>query len=46
MTPIDLPIAEDTLNLPVAGRNLAPGPLRAQLVAEGPTLLVFLRHFG
>ena len=33
------------LDHPVAGLNLDPGPLRAQLGAE-PTLLVFLRHFG
>ena len=30
---------------PVAGRNLAPGPLEAQW-ATSPTLLLFLRHFG
>ena len=30
---------------PVVGVNLQPGALRDQLSA-GPTLLVFLRHFG
>jgi hypothetical protein len=38
-------IATATLNTPVAGLNLRPGNLRDQLGA-GPTLLVFLRHFG
>jgi len=33
------------LRAPVAGLNLRPGSLRDQLGA-GPTLLVFLRHFG
>jgi hypothetical protein len=46
MTPVDLPIADATLDLPVAGRNLRPGALRDQLAEGGPTLLVFLRHFG
>ncbi len=35
----------DTLDTPVAGPNIRPGTLRDQLGA-GPTLLVFLRHFG
>ena len=35
------------LDAPVRGVNLAPGTLRDQLEREeGPTLLVFLRHFG
>lgn len=33
------------LTLPVRGRNLRLGPLSRQ-VSPGPTLLVFLRHFG
>jgi hypothetical protein len=33
------------LDSPVRGRNLASGPFGAQL-GPGPTLLVFLRHFG
>ena len=33
------------LDAPVVGYQLAPGRLRHQL-GEGPTLLVFLRHFG
>ena len=32
------------LDRPVEGMNLVAGPLRDQL--DGPTLLVFLRHFG
>ena len=39
------PPNDAVLDLPVAGRNLRPGPLRAQL-GPVPTLLVFLRHFG
>lgn len=38
-------ISETILNRPVQGVNLTPGTLRDQLGA-GPTLLVFLRHFG
>jgi hypothetical protein len=38
-------IPDEVLDRPVNGINLIPGPLRDQLV-EGPTLLVFLRHFG
>jgi len=38
-------ISEDILNTPVTGLNLRTGALRDQLGA-GPTLLVFLRHFG
>jgi hypothetical protein len=30
----------------VAGYNVAPGAMVADLVAAGPTLLVFLRHHG
>ena len=39
------PLTAEVLDIPVAGRNLRPGPLGAQLEGE-PTLLVFLRHFG
>jgi hypothetical protein len=38
-------IAEQVLNRPVNGVGLAAGTLGDQL-DEGPTLLVFLRHFG
>jgi len=38
-------IDPSVLDAPVAGRNLAPGPLRLQLGSR-PTLLVFLRHLG
>jgi hypothetical protein len=38
-------IPDHILKEPVAGVNLAPGPLGDQL-GDGPTLLVFLRHFG
>lgn len=38
-------ISDDLLDRPVVGVNLVPGRLRDQL-ADGPTLLVFLRHFG
>lgn len=38
-------IPDEVLDAPVAGVNLMPGTLRDQL-GEGPTLLVFLRHFG
>ena len=38
-------IGADTLALRVSGQNLIGGTLREQL-ADGPTLLVFLRHFG
>ena len=39
------PIAPEILATPVEGRNLRPGTLRDQW-ADGPALLVFLRHFG
>ena len=38
-------IPEELLDRPVVGVGLAPGSLRDQL-GSGPTLLVFLRHFG
>lgn len=38
-------IAEAVLNQDVTGVNLRPGTLAEQL-GDGPTLLVFLRHFG
>ena len=38
-------IPDPILKEPVAGVNLAPGPLGDQL-GDGPTLLVCLRHFG
>lgn len=38
-------IPPEILEAPVSGVNLAPGPLRDQ-IGDGPTLLVFLRHFG
>lgn len=38
-------IPAEILDMPVSGLNLRPGALRDQLGA-GPTLLVFLRHFG
>jgi hypothetical protein len=38
-------IPEQILNRPVEGVNLKPGTLGDQL-AEGPNLVVFLRHFG
>ena len=38
------PIQKETLERPVAGVGIMPGCLRDQL--GGPTLLVFLRHFG
>jgi hypothetical protein len=38
-------IDEAVLQAPVVGQNLRPGALEDQL-GEGPTLLVFLRHFG
>ncbi len=37
-------LPDPLLDRPVEGLNLAPGGLRDQL--DGPTLLVFLRHFG
>ncbi len=37
-------IPDALLDRPVTGANLMPGRLRDQL--HGPTLLVFLRHFG
>lgn len=39
------PLDDALLARPVEGRHLAPGPLAAQL-RPGPTLLLFLRHFG
>ena len=39
------PLSADLLEAPTEGRNLAVGPLAAQLGSE-PTLVVFLRHFG
>ena len=38
-------IKPELLNTAVTGLNLTPGALRDQL-ADRPTLLVFLRHFG
>jgi hypothetical protein len=38
-------IEAETLKAPVSGVNLAPGTFDDQL-AEGPTLLIFLRFFG
>lgn len=40
-----LELDADLLARSVAGRHLADGPLAAQL-RPGPTLLLFLRHFG
>lgn len=40
-----LPLSDAVLKRSVTGVNLAPGTLSDQLGA-GPTLLVFLRHFG
>ena len=37
-------MTESVLDRAVEGRHLRPGTLREQL--DGPTLLVFLRHFG
>ncbi|GIW86065.1 MAG: hypothetical protein KatS3mg108_0389 [Isosphaeraceae bacterium] len=39
------PIDPAVLEQPVAGLNLRPGPLSAQL-GPRPTLLSFLRHLG
>lgn len=44
MTPKTL--SDIILHTPVDGLNLTPGTLADQLAAEGPTLLVFLRHYG
>jgi hypothetical protein len=38
-------LSQTILSMPVTGINLLPGTLGDQLT-EGPTLLVFLRHFG
>lgn len=43
MTPA--PIAADVLATPVEGPNVEPGPL-ADVLGAGPTVLVFLRHYG
>lgn len=42
-TPTTIPA--DVLARAVEGLNLAPGTFGDQL-SDGPTLLVFLRHFG
>ena len=42
---MELEIAPSLLATPVTGVNLMPGTLADQ-IGEGPTLLVFLRHFG
>ena len=44
MTPKTIPDA--ILHSPVDGLNLTPGTLADQIDAAGPTLLVFLRHYG
>ena len=39
------PLPASVLDCPTSGRSLLPGTLGDQL-RPGPTLLVFLRHFG
>ncbi len=39
------PLSPELLDTPVRGRNLRAGGLRNQF-GPGPTLFVFLRHFG
>jgi len=38
-------LSRETLELPVRGRNLDDRTL-GEVFAQGPLLLVFLRHFG
>ncbi len=39
-------LAADLLEFPVEGRNVPPGGTLGAVLGAGPTLLVFLRHFG
>jgi hypothetical protein len=44
MTPPQ-PLTAAVLDRPVEGHHVDPGPL-ADVLGDGPTLLVFLRHYG
>ena len=41
-----VPLPPYVLGQPVDGLNIAPGSTLSDVLGDGPTLLVFLRHHG